>query len=30
MKSVRISTNLRVPDIGAAKGFYTDFLGLAT
>ena len=30
MRSIRISTNLRVPDIGEAKGFYTDFLGLAT
>ena len=30
MRSVRITTNLPVPDIEAAKGFYTDYLGLAT
>ena len=30
MRSVRITTNLAVEDIDAAKGFYTDFLGLAT
>ena len=30
MRSVRITTNLVVDDIEAAKGFYTDFLGLAT
>lgn len=30
MRSIRISTNLHVDDIGAARGFYTDFLGLAT
>lgn len=26
----RITTNLRVPDIAAAKTFYTEFLGLST
>jgi predicted enzyme related to lactoylglutathione lyase len=30
MRAIRITANLRVPDIGAAKGFYTDFLGLST
>ncbi len=30
MRTNRIMTNLRVPDIEAAKGFYTDFLGLST
>jgi catechol 2,3-dioxygenase-like lactoylglutathione lyase family enzyme len=28
MRVTRITTNLRVPDIDAAKGFYTDYLGL--
>jgi predicted enzyme related to lactoylglutathione lyase len=27
---MRITPNLRVADIGAARGFYTDFLGLRT
>ena len=30
MRVVRITTNLAVPDIEAAKGFYTEFLGLRT
>ncbi len=30
MRVVRITTNLPVADIEAAKGFYTDFLGLST
>src|SRR6188472_2201086 len=30
MRVVRITTNLHVADIEAAKGFYTDFLGLST
>lgn len=30
MRSLRITTNLTVDDIGTAKGFYTDFLGLGT
>ncbi|WP_067859441.1 VOC family protein [Nocardia shimofusensis] len=30
MRVNRISTNLPVADIGAAKSFYTDFLGLST
>jgi catechol 2,3-dioxygenase-like lactoylglutathione lyase family enzyme len=30
MRTVRIIPNLRVADIEAAKGFYTDFLGLST
>jgi len=30
MKAKRISPNLRVPDVDAAKSFYTDFLGLGT
>jgi catechol 2,3-dioxygenase-like lactoylglutathione lyase family enzyme len=28
MRTLRIIANLRVPDIEATKGFYTDFLGL--
>ena len=28
MRVLRITADLRVPDIEAAKGFYTDFLGL--
>jgi catechol 2,3-dioxygenase-like lactoylglutathione lyase family enzyme len=30
MRATRIMPNLRVADIEAAKGFYTDFLGLRT
>jgi predicted enzyme related to lactoylglutathione lyase len=30
MRARRIMPNLRVADIEAAKGFYTDFLGLTT
>lgn len=30
MRSVRITTNLAVADIGSAKEFYTGFLGLRT
>ncbi|MFI6239575.1 VOC family protein [Micromonospora sp. NPDC050795] len=30
MRVIRILPNLPVADIGAAKGFYTDFLGLGT
>jgi predicted enzyme related to lactoylglutathione lyase len=30
MRAKRIMANLRVADIEAAKGFYTDFLGLST
>ncbi|MGI8761881.1 MAG: glyoxalase superfamily protein [Jatrophihabitantaceae bacterium] len=30
MRANRITPNLRVADIDAAKGFYTDFLGLST
>jgi predicted enzyme related to lactoylglutathione lyase len=30
MRTTRIMANLRVPDVDAAKGFYTDFLGLST
>jgi predicted enzyme related to lactoylglutathione lyase len=30
MRAIRISPNLPVADIDAAKGFYTDFLGLGT
>ena len=30
MRSVRITTNIAVADIEAAKGFYTGFLGLGT
>ena len=28
MRTLRIIANLRVPDIEATKGFYTEFLGL--
>ena len=28
MRATRVTANLRVPDIEAAKGFYTDYLGL--
>jgi catechol 2,3-dioxygenase-like lactoylglutathione lyase family enzyme len=30
MRAKRIMANLRVADVDAAKGFYTDFLGLTT
>lgn len=30
MRATRITANLRVSDIGEAKSFYTDFLGLST
>lgn len=30
MRAVRIMANLRVADVEAAKGFYTDYLGLGT
>lgn len=30
MRAHKITTNLRVPDIDAARGFYADFLGLST
>jgi catechol 2,3-dioxygenase-like lactoylglutathione lyase family enzyme len=30
MHSLRIMANLPVPDIDAAKGFYTEFLGLSS
>ena len=30
MRARRVLTNLRVPDVEAAKGFYTGFLGLST
>jgi len=30
MQAERIMANLRVADIDAAKGFYTDYLGLST
>jgi catechol 2,3-dioxygenase-like lactoylglutathione lyase family enzyme len=30
MKSMRITANLRVADVAAAKDFYTGFLGLGT
>jgi catechol 2,3-dioxygenase-like lactoylglutathione lyase family enzyme len=30
VRAKRIMANLRVPDIDAAKGFYTDYLGLST
>jgi predicted enzyme related to lactoylglutathione lyase len=30
MRANRIMANLRVSDVDAAKGFYTDFLGLST
>jgi catechol 2,3-dioxygenase-like lactoylglutathione lyase family enzyme len=30
MRAKRIMVNLRVADIEAAKGFYTDYLGLST
>jgi catechol 2,3-dioxygenase-like lactoylglutathione lyase family enzyme len=30
VRARRVLTNLRVPDLDAAKGFYSDFLGLDT
>jgi catechol 2,3-dioxygenase-like lactoylglutathione lyase family enzyme len=30
MSAKRVTANLRVPDIEAAKGFYSDLLGLST
>ena len=30
MRATRILANLRVPNIDAAKSFYTDYLGLST
>jgi len=30
MQAIRILANLRVPDVEAAKSFYTDYLGLST
>lgn len=30
MRATRVMANLRVPDIEATKGFYTDYLGLST
>ena len=30
MRATRITANLRVPDVDAAKAFYTDYLGLST
>ena len=30
MRAIRIMPNLRVDDVEAAKGFYTDYLGLST
>jgi len=30
VRALRITTNLRVADIGAAKSFYADYLGLST
>ncbi|CAN5356214.1 VOC family protein [soil metagenome] len=30
MRAIRIMANLRVADVEATKGFYTDFLGLST
>ena len=30
MRAKRIMANLRVADVDAAKGFYTDYLGLST
>ncbi len=30
MRATRITANLRVPDIAAARSFYTGFLGLET
>jgi catechol 2,3-dioxygenase-like lactoylglutathione lyase family enzyme len=30
MRAIRIIADLRVTDVDAAKGFYTDYLGLST
>jgi catechol 2,3-dioxygenase-like lactoylglutathione lyase family enzyme len=30
MRAIRITANLRVPDVEEAKSFYTGFLGLST
>ncbi len=30
MRAIRIMANLRVPDVDAAKSFYTHYLGLST
>ena len=30
MRATRITTNLHVPDVEAARSFYTDYLGLGT
>ena len=30
MRVLRITPNLRVPDLEAARGFYADYLGLST
>jgi len=30
VQAIRILANLRVPDVEAAKSFYTDYLGLST
>ncbi len=30
MRAIRIMANLRVPDVDAAKSFYTDYVGLST
>jgi predicted enzyme related to lactoylglutathione lyase len=30
VRAIRIMANLRVADVEAAKGFYTDYLGLST
>ncbi|HEX4061473.1 MAG TPA: VOC family protein [Streptosporangiaceae bacterium] len=30
MRATRVIANLRVPDVEAAKSFYTDYLGLGT
>jgi len=30
MRAIRIMANLRVPEVDAAKNFYTDYLGLST
>jgi catechol 2,3-dioxygenase-like lactoylglutathione lyase family enzyme len=30
MRVTRITANLRVPDVDAAKAFYTDYLGFST
>ncbi len=30
MQAIRILANFRVPDVEAAKSFYTDYLGLST